>query len=196
MKFHRVFIAISLPEKIRKLLGDVQGRYLDLPAKWIWPDNLHVTLVFLGNTGNREVMDVCRAAGEIARRHEPFDLTIDRICYGPAGKEFPRMVWAAGEKSPELAALQMDLQNIFFESGLSAEALAAGHPDEEKSFAPHITLARVRQAELRQMDQDQVPLIDEKIGRTFLVESIEVMESESKKGGVSYTVLESFKLGE
>ncbi|MFA6375824.1 MAG: RNA 2',3'-cyclic phosphodiesterase [Candidatus Paceibacterota bacterium] len=197
MKFHRVFIAISLPEKIRKLLGAVQDRYLDLPARWVWPDNFHVTLVFLGNTGDQEVMDVCRAAGEIARRHEPFDFTFDRVCYGPIGKELPRMVWAVGEKSPGLNVLQMDLQNTFFESGLSAEALAeAGHSDEEKSFTAHITLARLRQAELRQMDQEQALSIDEKIGRTFLVESIEVMESESKKGGMAYTVLESFKLGE
>jgi len=197
MKFHRVFIAINLPEKIRKILGSVQERYADLPARWIWPDNFHLTMVFLGNTGDQEVMDVCRTAGEVARQHEPFDLTFNRACYGPIGKEFPRMVWAVGEKTSDLDGLQMDLQNTFFETGLSVASLAkAGHSDEEKFFTPHITLAKVKQAELRQMDPEQVPRIDDKIGRTFLVESIEVMEGESKKGGVVYTVLESLKLGE
>jgi len=197
MKFHRIFIAINLPEKIRKNLGEVQYRYSELPARWTRPDSFHVTLVFLGNTGDQEVMDVCRFAGEVARRHDPFDLTLDRICFGPAGRDLPRMVWAAGEKSPELGALQMDLQNTFFESGLSAEALAnAGQSEETRFFTPHVTLAKINRTELRQMDQEQAPRIDEKIGRTFLVESVEIMESESKKGGAVYTVLDSLKLGE
>jgi 2'-5' RNA ligase len=46
------------------------------------------------------------------------------------------------------------------------------------------------------MEREEVPRIDEPINHTFLVESIDVMESELKKGGPKYTILESLKLGE
>ena len=188
---HRVFIAIDIPEGIKNRLCAVQDQYLELPARWTRPENLHITLVFLGNTSDQEVIDVCKTAGEIAKRHDPFDLTLDKICYGPPGKA-PRMVWVTGEKSAELGALQADLQNTFFETGQPGII----ESDEERFFAPHVTLARIKQTELHQMEQEEVPAVNEEIGRTFMVESIEVMESELKKGGPKYTVLESFKLGE
>ena len=202
---HRVFIAINISENIKKYLCAVQDRYLELPARWMRPESLHITLVFLGNTSDQEVIDACKTVGEIATRHDPFDLKLDKICYGPLpsaappgrdeggrGKA-PRMVWALGEKSAELGALQTDLRNSFFETGQPDDSIES---DEERFFSPHVTLARVKQTELYQMEREEVPVIDEKIGRTFMVESIELMESESKKGGPVYTVLESFKLGE
>jgi 2'-5' RNA ligase len=189
---HRVFVAINISEKIKNYLCAAQDRYLELPARWARPENLHITLVFLGNTSDQEVIDVCDTVREIANRHDPFDLTLDRICYGPPGKA-PRMVWVNGAKSAELGALQTDLQNSFFETGQPDESIGS---DEERFFVPHVTLARIKQTELHQMEREEVPVIDEEIDKTFMVESIEVMESESKKGGPVYTVLESFKLGE
>jgi 2'-5' RNA ligase len=201
---HRIFIAVNLSEKIRRDLCSFEDKCLDLPARWTKPENLHITLVFLGNATDGEVMDICKTAGEVAKRHDPFDVTIDKICYGPVGKEMPRMVWAVGEKSEELGALQTDLQNAFFETGSSC---AKASEDKQQfsspsvalakgGFAPHVTLARIKQNELRQIEQDELPLIDEQIHHTFLVESIEVMESELKRGGPTYTVLESLRLGE
>ncbi len=188
---HRVFIAINLSEKIRRDLAAFGDKYSDLPARWTKPENLHITLIFLGNANDEEVMDICKTTAEIAKRHDPFDVTLNRICYGPEGKMPPRMVWATGSKSVELGSLQMDLNNEFFETGIRSEdENSAG-----REFTPHVTLARIKQNELRQMEQEELPRVDEGIHHTFLVDSIEVMESELKKGGPAYTVLESLKLG-
>jgi 2'-5' RNA ligase len=206
---HRIFIAINLSEKIKKDLFAFQDKWLDLPARWTWPQNLHITLVFLGNASDQEVIDICKTTAEVAKRHDPFDLTLNRITYGPPNKE-PRMVWAVGDKSAELGSLQTDLTNYFYETGQPAFAAsyakasaakkatadAADEDSERHLFAPHITLARIKQFELHKMESEEVPRIDEKIHNTFLVESIEVMESELKRGGPTYTVLESLKLGE
>ncbi|MCU0653470.1 MAG: hypothetical protein MUD10_04385, partial [Candidatus Pacebacteria bacterium] len=62
-------------------------------------------------------------------------------------------------------------------------------------FAPHVTLARINQSGLRGMDVRDLPVIEESVGRTFLVESVEVMESELKRGGPDYAILESLRLG-
>ena len=197
---HRIFIAINLSERIKKELCAFQDKWLDLPARWTWPQNLHITLVFLGNTSDQEVIDICQTAAGIAKRHDPFELTLNRIIYGPPGKE-PRMVWAVGDKSAQLGALQIDLNNAFYETGnestfAKTTADAADEDAGSQPFAPHVTLARIKQFELHKMEKEEVPQINEDIRQTFLVESIEVMESELKRGGPAYTVLESLRLGE
>lgn len=201
---HRVFIGINLPEKIRKELSAYQDKWLDLPARWSWPENLHVTLVFLGNASDQEVIDICKTAGEVAKRHDPFDLVLDKISYGPLSPavapiggeggriKTPRMVWATGRESEDLGALQADLTNAFYESGINE----ADEDCDNHAFAPHVTLARIKQFELRKMEQEAVPKIDEEIYQTFLVESIDIMESELKRGGPQYSILESLNLGE
>jgi 2'-5' RNA ligase len=90
-----------------------------------------------------------------------------------------------------LGNLQKDLENSL--CGLSEE-----HAKQAGSyvFAPHVTLARINQSEIRNMEPETVPIINEKISFSFLAESVEVMESELKKGGPVYTVLESARLGE
>jgi RNA 2',3'-cyclic 3'-phosphodiesterase len=188
---HRLFIGINLPEKVKKDLFAFQDKWLDLPARWTWPENLHITLVFLGNATDQEIIDICKTAAEIAERHDPFDLTLDKIVYGPPNKE-PRMVWATGPKSAELGALQIDLNNSFYETGINKE----DENCENHEFAPHVTLARIKQFELHKMEQEEIPAVNEDIRHTFLVESVEIMESELKKGGPKYSVLESLRLGE
>jgi RNA 2',3'-cyclic 3'-phosphodiesterase len=188
---HRIFIAINLSEKLRRELGALQNRWPELPARWDKPENLHITLVFLGNVNDQEVCDICAAAAEVGNRHEPFDLTVDKVSYGPPKKFPPRMVWAGGEISEELGALQKDLESALFEFSGGDYSESGGY-----GFSPHITLARIEQFGLKKLEVEEIPDIDEKIERTFMVESIEVMESELKRGGPVYTVLESIKLGQ
>lgn len=188
---HRIFIAINFPEKTRNKLGLFQDRFLDFPAKWVKPQNLHITLNFLGDANDQEVCDICSLVALVAKRHDPFDITLDRICYGPLKKIPPRMIWAVGPKSDELGSLQRDTENTLYE-------FAGADSDRGKGydFSPHITLARINQSGIRQMSVEEMPVIEENINYTFMVQSIEVMESEMKRGGPDYTVLESVSLGE
>ena len=65
---------------------------------------------------------------------------------------------------------------------------------ENRIFAPHITLARISAFEFRAVEPEEVPEVNEALDLPFTVESIEVMESEMKRGGPVYTVLESHQL--
>jgi RNA 2',3'-cyclic 3'-phosphodiesterase len=187
---HRIFIAINLPEKLRRELSLMQDRWPELPARWTRAENLHVTLLFLGNVSDQEVYDICSVATKTGARHEPFDLTIDNVSYGPPQKIPPRMVWAAGPVSEELGALQKDLESGLYEFSGGGYREEGGY-----GFRPHVTLARIEQFGLKRMEPEEVPRIDENFERTFMVESIEVMESRLHRGGPAYTVLESVKLG-
>ena len=61
-KRHRIFIAINLPEEVKRQLAKYQDTWNDLPAKWVSQDNLHITLVFLGYISDVELGEVCMIA--------------------------------------------------------------------------------------------------------------------------------------
>lgn len=185
----RLFIAVNLPEKIKKGLLDYQFKWPEIPARWVNKDNLHITLVFLGYLADDEIAEICRISKEVARKQDPFLLTFKKIVFGPPKKP-PRMIWATGEKSEELA----HLQNVLEKSLANAENVA--FTSEKSSFSPHITLARLKSFEFRNMEPEEVPQVDEEINLNFEVTSIELMESTLKRGGSEYSVIESFPLGD
>jgi 2'-5' RNA ligase len=185
-KRHRVFIAINLPEEIKRELARYEAKWLELSAKWTAKDNLHITLEFMGGLTDEEIGEVCFTVKEIAESHSSFSIDLKKVLYGPEGKFPPRIIWAEGEKSPELSQLKTDLQARLLEK-------VRFRPDE-KSFSPHITLARISEWIFKRMDPEEVPEINENIDLTFSVESIEVMESELTRKGPRYTILESHEL--
>ena len=186
----RVFVAINLPENIRKRLADYQEKWSEFPVRWTKPKNLHITLEFLGHISDEELVEVSKITKETAQRNKPFSINLSKICYGPIGKIPPRMIWAVGEKSQEFTALKNDLQKA-----LSGSKDLSFSP-ENRAFYPHITLARIRQWEFRRIEPEERPDIEENIGLNFSVDSIEIMESQLKRGGAEYIVLESHQLGE
>ena len=185
-KRHRVFIAINLPEEVKWELAGYSEKWPELPAKWTPKDNLHITLEFLGDLTDAETADACQIAKQVAERNTSFTLTLSKILYGPPKKNPPRLVWAQGEKSEELADLREDLQESLLEK--------VSFKPEGRGFVPHVTMARIIEWEFRKFDLDERPEINEEIDLPFTVESLEVMESELKRGGPIYTVLESHQL--
>jgi 2'-5' RNA ligase len=182
---HRVFIAINLPDGVKKKLLDYQQEWPELPIRWTKKENLHITLVFLGNLSDEEVLEVCKNVREVAAKNPSFLVNLRGIIYGPPKKTPPRMVWAEGEKSKELGKLQSGLENSLLNSSFK------GLKAENRPYAPHITLGRIKAWEFRQVEPEERPEVNEEISLSFEVNSLEIMESHLKRGGAEYTVLES-----
>lgn len=185
---HRIFIAINLPENIKKKLSDYQSKWPELPCRWTKKDNLHITLAFLGYLSDEEVLRVCNLVKEVTLKHEPFFINLKIICYGPTDKKSPRMIWTEGEESLELGKLQKDLENSL--SGLSAELQS----EKGRAYSVHITLGRLKQWEFKRIEPEERPEIKEEVNLKFEVNSVEIMESQLRKTGPIYTVLESWPL--
>jgi len=183
---HRIFIAINLPEDIKKELISYQEKWPELPIRWTKKENLHIALVFIGSVNDEEVLEICKIVREVAEKQKPFALNFKRICYGPPGKTPPRMVWVEGEKSRELGELQQDLEN-------SISNINTGK-SEKREYAPHLTLGRIKEWEFKKIEPEERPEVETDINLDFDVNSIEVMESELKRGGPEYYVLESMLL--
>ncbi len=187
---HRVFIAINLPEETKKVLLNFQNKISaafpdQCPIKWTKIDNLHITLVFLGAVSNDELLEVCRTVAEISQKHSSFSLKLNKIVYGPPKAVPPRMVWVNGEKSEELARIKDDLERLFSGTGSN------GYEPDKRTFSPHITLGRIKAWQFQRIEPEERPEINEEISLEFPVTSLEVMESELKRGGPEYAILES-----
>ena len=98
-KRHRTFIAINLPHDIKKRLAGFEKKYQDVPAKWTGIDNLHITVLFLGDLIDQELAQVCKISGEVAKNHNSFNVSLEKIAYGPKGKLPPRYIWVGGGES-------------------------------------------------------------------------------------------------
>ena len=77
-KRHRVFIAINLPEEVKKELAKFCDKWPELPAKWTEKDNLHITLEFLGDLTDVEIGEVCLVVKEVAKKHNSFSINLNR----------------------------------------------------------------------------------------------------------------------
>jgi 2'-5' RNA ligase len=177
----RIFIAVNLPDEIKRTLLSYEKRWKNLRVRWTNFNNMHITLEFLGNVDRKGLESVLRAVGETVSELKPFNIYLDRIILGPNLAQ-PRMFWAMVYIDSNVKKLK-DL--------VEKNLLDLGFKTEEREFRPHITLARARGNQLK---GKQTNIVLNNIG--FEVESIEVMQSQLHPGGARYKVVESFKFGE
>src|SRR5262249_9862529 len=134
----RTFIAVDPGEPIRNRLAALQetlGR-AGSDVKWVERENLHVTLLFLGEVDERDVLDVCKAVGEVCAKPPAFPLSVEGAgCFG--NPSWPRTIWAGlGAGQAELIALHDALEAPLLELGC--------YRREARAYTPHITLGRAK----------------------------------------------------
>jgi 2'-5' RNA ligase len=128
----RLFTAIALPEALRDRLVAIQG---GVPgARWSPAENLHVTLVFIGNVADDAFADVAAALDRV--RAAPFDLAIEGVGHFAAGRK-PTTIWAGIAADGGLVRLH---------DRIAASLDHAGFPAETRKFTPHVTLARLNRS--------------------------------------------------
>ena len=134
----RTFIAIELPKLVRERLIALQDQLSrDLAGvKWVGPDNLHVTLLFLGEVDNRELPALCRAVDGVTSTMPPLLITIESVGCFPNPRR-PRVIWVGvGTGADEIIALH---------DALEQPLLALGcYRREERKYTPHVTLGRLK----------------------------------------------------
>jgi len=182
----RLFVAIALPEPVKSALCGVQRELQDvLPAKsaaWTRPDNLHLTLRFLGKVESGRLPELERRLRENLAAFGPVELICERLGCFP-GLRFPRVVWTwvhdAGER---LALLHRRVDG--------AVGGFAEKPAEER-FVGHVTIGRPKQ--IKRADAEQLArFIERAVERRFGVWScseLELIQSELSSGGSRYTTL-------
>lgn len=187
----RCFIAIEIPKEIRAELTDLQKELAGRvnirrgDAKWVEPQGMHLTLKFLGEVPDNQLVEVCRIVQEVAERHEAFDFAVKEV--GSFGGRSARVLWVgAGLDCPELLELQQDLED---------ELELAGWPKEGRKFSGHLTLCRIHNAKAgEKLGQAAEQYADYDLGVVRATE-ICVFESQLRPEGPIYTRVGHYELG-
>ncbi|MBX3596512.1 MAG: RNA 2',3'-cyclic phosphodiesterase [Rhizobiaceae bacterium] len=175
----RLFTALEIPRDAALSLSLLRG---GLPgARWIDVENYHLTLRFFGDVEGHVADDIANALDRV--RRPAFQLTLSGV--GAFGGKKPHSIWAGVAASPDLFALQAEIDRISARLGL---------PSDARKFTPHVTLARLRNASPDAVAhylsaRGNFSTMPFKVGRFVL------MSSRDSTGGGPYIVEEAWPLG-
>lgn len=125
----RLFSALALPPEVAQVLAGLQG---GVPgARWIEPDQYHLTLRFIGDVDGPLAEDVMSVMAE-CRSRPPVAIVVEGL--SAFGRDRPRALVALASPSAELMELQAEQERL---------ARRAGLDPETRRFTPHVTLARL-----------------------------------------------------
>lgn len=178
----RSFIAFELPAEVISLLDDLQQGLKSLPlkAKWVRPQNIHLTLKFLGNIDPANIADIRQAMADAAEDCTPFTLTVTGIGFFPGIKR-PRVVWAGLGGETEIL---LNLQHR-----LALRLAAIGFPKEKRPFKAHLTLGRIRHAVNSRIVGRAIEDYSNLANLQFAADRIILFKSDLKPTGAVYTPL-------
>jgi 2'-5' RNA ligase len=132
----RLFTGIEIPVSIAQGLSVLRG---GVPgARWVDPENYHITLRFIGDVDGAIARDVMQILGGV--RRSPFEIVLDRL--DQFGGRKPRAIFAAASPNPALIELQAEHERLLQRIGL---------PPEQRKYSPHVTLARLRDTSAHQV---------------------------------------------
>jgi 2'-5' RNA ligase len=184
----RAFIAIPVDENVRDLASSIVKDLATAGAdvKWVEPENLHLTLKFLGNISADMVDQISTVIEEATAQMNQFEVTIDGIGGFPGGKKSLRVIWLGVNDKSGL----MEKISLAIEQGCKK----LGFMSEERGFKPHLTIGRVRQGS-QNLSKLRAAISSVEFNPLKLsIDRVNLMRSELSPRGPTYTVLKTFGL--
>ena len=175
----RLFTGLEIPAALGQSLSLLRG---GLPgARWIDPENYHITLRFIGDVDNRTAQDV---EDELDRLSHSEAFTVRLSHLGTFGGDNPRALYAGVENNEALQRLQAAQERVLRRAGLEPEG---------RKFVPHVSLARLRGSSAIELAEfihwmGHFQPLEFKVGRFVL------FSSRASVGGGPYLVEQSYPL--
>lgn len=187
----RAFIAVELPEDLRQAISrstETLRKALPGPlVRWVAPQNIHLTLKFLGDVSPANLERLAEALGTEAAARETFTLSVGGLGAFPTPRR-ARLIWIGVEAPAALAALAR---------GVEAAAARLGYAEEGRPFSPHLTLGRLdRSAGAADLARVHAALEAAAVGNLGAapVEAVHIFKSDLRPGGSVYTRLYTLPL--
>ena len=182
MKGLRLFVAINLDPSLKASLAEIQARLkaTQAPVSWVKPEQLHLTLKFLGEVAEATLPALRDTLGRCLAEVSAFSLSFSQLGTFPP-KGTPRVIWmGVSEGGQEVEKLH----------GRIEEALhPLGFPREDRPLHPHLTLGRVKGARHLQLLLEHLHSTEvEELGR-MRVQCVDLMRSELHPQGAIYTLV-------
>lgn len=129
----RLFVGLDLPWSLRERLAMLAGAGI-AGARWVPPENYHLTLRFIGETPGHKAEEIDMALAGLRARG--FSLTLSGVGTFTRGGRSTAL-WVGVERNPQLDHLQTKIETALQRAGLQPE---------RRRFQPHVTLARLDNA--------------------------------------------------
>lgn len=174
----RLFTGLEIPSVVAESLSIMRG---GLPgARWIDPQNYHITLRFIGDVDDALARDIAGLLGRVQR--DPFELHLDGL--SSFGGRKPRAVVAPVKPVPQLMELQAEQERLLQRMGLEPEG---------RKYMPHVTLARLRDTSSHQV-AEYLAARGHYRSTSFRVSRFVLFSSRSSVGGGPYVVEADYPL--
>lgn len=184
----RSFLAFERPPEIRTILDRVSGelRKSRLDVRWVKPENIHLTIVFLGNIRSEDVKAIESPLQKLCLTTGPFQISLKGTGCFPNSRK-PRVLWIG---------LEGDLERMGgFRDSLQEVLKSFGVPKEDRAFRPHLTLGRFRSLERADRELEEIlTRYQDLSGPVCLLNELILFKSELRPGGSFYTRLASWPL--
>jgi 2'-5' RNA ligase len=183
----RTFIAVRIPEGVRRKLMEIERELMGSGAdvKWVSAENLHITLKFIGPVEPNRVEAAARAVESAVQGITAFEVHLAGVGAFPKVSR-PSVVWVGtGRGGEELKSLAERVESACEREGFEREP---------RPFSPHITIGRVKSP--KGLDALAVGLERLRMAEagSFPVEEVAVMKSELRPSGPVYSELAGFIL--
>ena len=179
----RLFTAIELPEEVLlRLERLVCSLRPEAQIKWSPLDNLHITTKFIGEWPEARLEELDTALGTLPARN-PFTIEIKKLGWFP-NERAPRVVWAGAEGGDALPRLAQDTEE---------RLRTLGAPRENRSYSPHLTLARIKNpTPLQQLRSRMLEIQDFSFG-SFTAEGFVLYRSDPGSNSSIYRKLREYR---
>ena len=174
----RLFTGLEIPPSVSQSLAMMRG---GLPgARWIDPENYHITLRFIGDIDGALAREIAGMLGRVHRR--PFELRVNGLL--SFGGRKPRAVVATVSPVPALMELQAEHERLLQRLGLEPEG---------RKYTPHVTLARLRDSSSHEV-ADYLAARGYFPAPSFEVSRFVLFSSRASVGGGPYIAEEAYPL--
>lgn len=186
MRVVRAFVGFFTTKKIReveeKIMEEVKN---SITGKWVEPQNLHMTLQFLGDITERQAIDVIKNLQQIAKKTIPFKIKYKGMGVFPDLKK-ARVLWiGVSEGSNRLKNLAKEVEKMNARSGIKPNS---------KNFVPHVTICRLKKYDKKALTHLLNKYRTVEFGEEE-VNKIALISSSLTSVGPIYTVVEEFYFG-
>ena len=178
----RTFLGVAVSDDTRRRCTALQQELAAVAdVKWVEPPNLHVTLLFLGELDDRDLVQVCKVATAAARREPPFVLRVSGLGAFPTPRR-PKVLWGGiVEGADSMLRLHAATAAPLIESGI--------YRKEDRDYTPHLTLGRANADEDSNRLAVELPKRLAWDGGATDVNELLVFSSELRRAGPEYAVL-------
>jgi RNA 2',3'-cyclic 3'-phosphodiesterase len=183
-KMKRTFLAIEISpdNELLNVYNHLKEAFLNEKMRWVDPIHFHITLFFLGDTGEAQIPSIISKIEQSVTGISSFDLVLNGFEVFPAVLN-PNVLWIGIEKNEDILKLKKSIDKVLESFGFKAE---------KRKFTPHLTIARVKEVQNKSLVNDLLNKFKNVSIGLVKINKLVFFESRLTPNGPAYNKLSEF----